>query len=224
MSTDYSYDEQVCAFVFDHSAHRDLVLTCYRANSSPSSSSPSPPWSLYLSHTRPSNPVKARDPPDSTFATDTNIISSELENTAPKIQSAFKPDHADLVDAQRRRQKKKQRRLKRVAVAVVGWAFIAVNVYLMATTQRTAAKIWDPYDILGVSSVRLQLPALFKQARLAKQPHIGRDGKTDTVAISQAVCNASSRQSEAGSSQERDFRHNQRAMGGDHQSIQDLDR
>ena len=192
MSTDYSYDEQVRTFAFDHFAHRDLVLTCYRANSSLSSSSLSPPWSLYLSHTRLSNPVKARDPPDSTSATDTNIIFSDLENTAPKIQSAFKPDHADLVDAQRRRQKKKQRRLKRVAVAVVGWAFIAVNVYLMATTQRTAAKIWDPYDILGVSSVRLQLPTFYKQARLVKRPHLGRDGKTDTIPISQAVCNFTS--------------------------------
>ena len=80
---------------------------------------------------------------------------ADLENTAPKITSEYKPEHADLVEAQRRRQKKRQRKLKRIILAAVGWAFIAINIYFMVTTERSVPQIWDPYEILGISSVWL---------------------------------------------------------------------
>jgi translocation protein SEC63 len=37
----------------------------------------------------------------------------------------------------------------------LGYAFMAYMVYLIAVTQRTVPKLWDPYDILGVSRVCL---------------------------------------------------------------------
>ena len=80
--------------------------------------------------------------------------SNELESTAPKISSDFKPKDAELVENQRRKQKKKERRVKRLILAALGWAFIAVNVWWMVNTQRIAPKIWDPYEILDVSRVR----------------------------------------------------------------------
>ncbi|KAI1406704.1 Sec63 Brl domain-containing protein [Hypoxylon fuscum] len=70
---------------------------------------------------------------------------------APRIQTSYKPEHADLIQAQRAAQKRKQRRIKRAIATVLGWAVMAGMLYLIVTTQRTVAKIWNPYDILGVS-------------------------------------------------------------------------
>ncbi|KAI9741735.1 MAG: secretory subunit [Cirrosporium novae-zelandiae] len=75
----------------------------------------------------------------------------ELENTAPRIKSDFKPDHADLIDGQKRKQKRRERRVKRTITVIIGWALIAYMMYLIITTQRTLPKLWDPYTILGIS-------------------------------------------------------------------------
>ncbi|KAK8211008.1 Sec63 Brl domain-containing protein [Phyllosticta capitalensis] len=75
----------------------------------------------------------------------------ELENTAPRIKSDYAPENADLIDAQRRKLWRKERRLGRIILAVGGWAVMAWMVYLMVVTARTVPKIWDPYDVLGVS-------------------------------------------------------------------------
>ncbi|KAJ5704019.1 Heat shock protein DnaJ N-terminal [Penicillium malachiteum] len=77
--------------------------------------------------------------------------SKELENTASRIKSDFKPEHADLVEAQKRKRLRKERRIKRIATVVVGYAVMAWMVYLILVTARTTAKLYDPYDILGVS-------------------------------------------------------------------------
>lgn len=82
-----------------------------------------------------------------------NILkpSTDLENTAARIESDFKPKDDGIIQAQRRRQKKKERKTKRIVAVVLGYAFMAYMVYLIVTTQRTIPKLWDPYDILGVS-------------------------------------------------------------------------
>ncbi|KAF2843594.1 hypothetical protein M501DRAFT_1006120 [Patellaria atrata CBS 101060] len=77
--------------------------------------------------------------------------SKELENTAPRIQSDFKPEHAALIEGQRKKQKRKERKLKRMILAVAGWLIIAWMSYLLVVTARTIPKIWDPYDVLGIS-------------------------------------------------------------------------
>ncbi|KAF3026259.1 secretory subunit [Penicillium rubens] len=77
--------------------------------------------------------------------------SKELENTAPRIKSDFKPEHADLIDAQKRKRLRKERRIKRIITVVVGYAVMAWMVYLIVVTARTVVKAYDPYDILGVS-------------------------------------------------------------------------
>ncbi|KAF1809462.1 hypothetical protein P152DRAFT_158013 [Eremomyces bilateralis CBS 781.70] len=77
--------------------------------------------------------------------------SKELENTAPRIQSDFKPEHADLIEGQRRKQKRRERKVKRMMLSVGGWLLMAWMVYLMVVTTRTVPKIWDPYDVLGIS-------------------------------------------------------------------------
>lgn len=56
--TDYNYDDQVHRLPHDSK----LRLTCSRDNFSPTSSSHSPVWSQYLSHTLFSNRAKVRPP------------------------------------------------------------------------------------------------------------------------------------------------------------------
>ncbi|XXH05010.1 hypothetical protein Hte_011434 [Hypoxylon texense] len=77
--------------------------------------------------------------------------SSDAASLAPRLKTTYKPEHADLIEAQRAAQKRKQRRIKRAIAVVLGWAVMAGMLYLILTTQRTINKIWNPYDILGVS-------------------------------------------------------------------------
>jgi len=83
-----------------------------------------------------------------------DLHDTDLENTAPRIESSYSPEHADLIEGQRRRQKRRERKLKRMIVAAMGWAFMALMIYLMTVTARSETKIWDPYEILGIPTVR----------------------------------------------------------------------
>lgn len=98
--------------------------------------------------------------------------SSDLENTATRIESSYTPEHADLIDAHRRRQKRRERKIKRMIVAGVGWTTIALMVYLMAVTQRSTPKIWDPYEILGVpmSSTEKQIQSRYRRLSVTMHP------------------------------------------------------
>jgi preprotein translocase subunit Sec63 len=86
------------------------------------------------------------------YAKDTSP--TELENTAPRIKSDFKPEHADLVEAEKRKRLRKERRIKRIVTVIVGYLVMAWMVYLILVTARTVTKLYDPYEILGVSRVR----------------------------------------------------------------------
>ncbi|KAI9721743.1 MAG: hypothetical protein M1812_002078 [Candelaria pacifica] len=77
--------------------------------------------------------------------------SKDLENTAPRIQSEFKPQDADLIEGQIKKQKRRERRLKRIVTAAAGWLMMGYMIYLIMVTARSIPKIWDPYDILGIS-------------------------------------------------------------------------
>ena len=81
-------------------------------------------------------------------------METELENTGVRINSDFTPEHADLIQGQRKKQKRMERRIKRGLVMVGGWALNAAMVYLILITSSTAPEIWDPYRILGISRVR----------------------------------------------------------------------
>ena len=80
--------------------------------------------------------------------------SSELEQTAAKVQSDFKSKDDDLIQAQKRRQKRKDRKTKRIIAVALGWASMCYLGYLVYNSEQTRVKLWDPYDILGVSRVR----------------------------------------------------------------------
>ena len=66
--------------------------------------------------------------------------SKELESTATRLSTDFTPEHADLIDNQRKKQRRRERRIKRAIVSVLGWSIIAGMIYLIAVTARTAPK------------------------------------------------------------------------------------
>ncbi|KAI4648985.1 uncharacterized protein J4E78_008502 [Alternaria triticimaculans] len=78
--------------------------------------------------------------------------SKELENTGSRIESDFTPEHADLIQGQRKKQKRLERRIKRGLLMVGGWAMNAAMIYLISTTTRSTPDIWDPYEVLGIST------------------------------------------------------------------------
>jgi len=78
---------------------------------------------------------------------------AELENTAPRIRSNFQPQDDDLIQGLKRRRLRKERRVKRAITVIAGYLVMAWMIYLIAVTARTIPKIWDPYDILGISTV-----------------------------------------------------------------------
>lgn len=83
-----------------------------------------------------------------------------LSKTPLLKDSTYKPPNSDLIDGARRRQAKRERRLKRFTSIVIGWVLFVYMAYLIATTKSVVGKIWDPYDILGISTVRRHI-ALF---------------------------------------------------------------
>jgi translocation protein SEC63 len=78
---------------------------------------------------------------------------SDLGATAPRIRTDFRSEHADLVDGQRKAQKRKERRLKRIITVIAGWVTMGFMVYLIIVTTRAIPKLWNPYDILDISDV-----------------------------------------------------------------------
>ena len=90
-----------------------------------------------------------------TFPLTYNVLkkNEEIESTAPRIQSDYKPKHDDLIRAQQRAQKRKEFKLKRTIAVVIGYLVMAWMVYKIIVTKRITPDIWDPYDILGLSRV-----------------------------------------------------------------------
>ena len=86
-----------------------------------------------------------------------------LENTAPRIQSDFKPKHHDVIQGHKQKLLRKERRIKRLITVVLGYALMAWMIYLIIVTARNTPKIWDPYDILGISRVRLTRKEVYDQ-------------------------------------------------------------
>ncbi|KAF2265151.1 DnaJ-domain-containing protein [Lojkania enalia] len=109
--------------------------------------------------------------------------SKELESTASRIESNFKPEHADLIEGQRKKQKRRERRLKRALVSVGGWLVICWMAYLMAVTARTIPKIWDPYDVLGVSrsATEKQIKSHYRKLSVMLHPDKAREDPAKNI-------------------------------------------
>ncbi|GAD94353.1 conserved hypothetical protein [Paecilomyces variotii No. 5] len=113
--------------------------------------------------------------------------SKGLENTAPRIKSEFKPQHDDLIQGLKRKRLRKERRIKRIITVLVGYAAMAWMVYLIIVTARTGPKIWDPYEILGISrsADERQISRHYKRLSLIYHPDKIRPdpAKNETIEI-----------------------------------------
>jgi translocation protein SEC63 len=69
----------------------------------------------------------------------------------PRIQTTFQHENSDLVAAVRRQEKRKDRKIWLFLAVVAGWAVMGYMLYLIQTTEAPAHKLWNPYDILGLS-------------------------------------------------------------------------
>lgn len=98
--------------------------------------------------------------------------SSDPSALAPKISTTFKPKDAGEIEKQRAVSRRGTRRTKSILLVVVGWAVIGFMVYLIITTEIKQAKLYDPYDILGISSssTEKQIKKAFKKLSLKFHP------------------------------------------------------
>ncbi|KAK4138220.1 hypothetical protein BT67DRAFT_437561 [Trichocladium antarcticum] len=90
----------------------------------------------------------------------------------PRIQTNFKHAHSDTVDALRSQEKRKDRKLWLVLAVVAGWAIMGYMLYLIQTTEAPVHKLWNPYDILGISesSTEKQIKSIYKKLSLRLHP------------------------------------------------------
>ncbi|MCJ1470202.1 secretory subunit [Pseudocyphellaria aurata] len=111
--------------------------------------------------------------------------SKELENTAPRIKSAFKPRDEDLIQGQKRKQWRRERRLKRIITVIVGYVMMAWMIYLIIVTARTVPQIWDPYNILEISrsASEQQIKRRYKELSLRYHPDKARPDESKNLTV-----------------------------------------
>ncbi|KAJ4292181.1 secretory subunit [Collariella sp. IMI 366227] len=90
----------------------------------------------------------------------------------PRVHTSYTHAHSDTVDALRKREKRKDRKLWLVLAVAVGWAVMGYMLYLIQTTEAPIQKLWNPYDILNVSesSTEKQIKSHYKRLSLKYHP------------------------------------------------------
>ncbi|KAK2589826.1 secretory subunit [Conoideocrella luteorostrata] len=111
--------------------------------------------------------------------------SKDDSNLAPRIKTDYKIKHGDVVASLRATQKRKQRKIKRALFAVAGWGLMGFMAYLVMTTARIESKLWNPYDILGISesATEKQIKSHYKRLSVKFHPDKVRPdaAKNETV-------------------------------------------
>ncbi|EAQ88992.1 hypothetical protein CHGG_05611 [Chaetomium globosum CBS 148.51] len=89
-----------------------------------------------------------------------------------RIQTSFKHDHSATVDALRKKEKRKDRKLWLTFAVVTGWAVMGYMLYLIQTTEAPVHKLWNPYDILNIpeSATEKQIKSTYKRLSLRLHP------------------------------------------------------
>jgi len=100
------------------------------------------------------------------------IPSKDLESTAPRIRSDYKPEHADMVEGLKKKQKRKERKVKRMLFSGFGWGVIVWMIWLILITARTTPQIWDPYSVLGISrsASEKEIKSHYRELALTQHP------------------------------------------------------
>jgi translocation protein SEC63 len=70
----------------------------------------------------------------------------------PRLKTDYKPKGvSDHVDAVRASYRRKQRNIGLAITVVLGWVIMAYMLYLIRIAPTHTQRIWNPYDILGIS-------------------------------------------------------------------------
>lgn len=90
----------------------------------------------------------------------------------PRTQTNFRHAHSDTVDSLRKQERRKDRKLWLVVAVLTGWAVMGYMLYLIQTTEAPSQKLWNPYDILGISesATEKQIKSTFKRLSLRLHP------------------------------------------------------
>jgi len=109
----------------------------------------------------------------------------ELENTAPRIQTDYRPGDAEIVDTVKGRQRRRERKTKRMLLSICGWVVMAGMCYLIAVTARTAPKIWDPYEVLGLpySADEKKIKSHYRKLSITDHPDKRRPDESRNLTI-----------------------------------------
>jgi len=68
-----------------------------------------------------------------------------------RVKTDYKHDQTPLIETLRKQDKRKDRKIWLFLFVVAGWAVIGYMLYLIKTTEAPVQKLWNPYDILGIS-------------------------------------------------------------------------
>ncbi|CAK7215614.1 secretory subunit [Sporothrix bragantina] len=105
----------------------------------------------------------------------TYVLLKGLGNPAavfPRVQSKFRHNHSDLVDAERAKYRRQQRRLGLILSVAVGWATIGYMLYLIQFAEAPKIeRIWNPYDILGISDSATEKVIKSAYKKLSREFH-----------------------------------------------------
>lgn len=111
-----------------------------------------------------------------------SLIRSPTNTAATTIQpkyvasSSLPQETADIIALEKAKAKRKERRTKRMTVALVGWLTMAWMAYLMYTVQRDAPTVWNPYDILniGMSATEKEINSRYRRLSVTMHPDKAR--------------------------------------------------
>lgn len=78
----------------------------------------------------------------------------------PRIKTDYAPKHSGIVKAAKLAEKRRHRRLGLAFFVIAGWAVMGYMLYLISITEAPNHKLWNPYDILGLSEVGAFPPCL----------------------------------------------------------------
>ncbi|KAB8556631.1 hypothetical protein FH972_025666 [Carpinus fangiana] len=111
--------------------------------------------------------------------------SNKLESTAPRTDSSFQPEHHALIEHQKAKQRRRERKFKRGVLAISGWAIMAYMVYIMSITARTAPKVWNPYELLGVklSATEAEIKRHYKKLSITQHPDKRRPDPANNLTV-----------------------------------------
>lgn len=90
----------------------------------------------------------------------------------PRIRTSFKHKHTDVVDSLRKKEKRKDRKLWLIIAVAVGWVVMGYMLVLIQNTETPTQKLWNPYDILGISesATEKQIKSAYRKLSLKFHP------------------------------------------------------